>query len=285
MVMKKVVLFMAGAFILAQLIAIGLGMQFAGKPEFKMLDNPGDVANAGYMFIYVLFSAAMLLLILKYTSGKLLFVVMEFILMLFTLEIVLSMFLNEAAALLVAIAIVAAKFKFPHLRSGLLLLSTSVVGALMGTWIDLLPAALLAIALSAYDVIAVFYTKHMITLAQGLESREASFSISFALGDEKKIRQRKTALKSAIETKPNTKGEWTGDFIELGTGDMVIPAMITVACLKHSPALGAVSLLGSIAGLAILFYLLERRRGYWPALPPLAGTTLAAAIVGLLAGI
>ncbi len=283
--MKTVALYMFAAFIAAQVIAIGLGAHFISRPDvYQVLENPGDPANSVWIAGYVLFSAALMLIILKYYKGKMFFAAVEFILMLFTLQTVLQIFVPDLTAFIVALAVVLLKFKYPHLRSALLLLATSVVGALVGTWIDLLPAAVLAILLSGYDIVAVFYTKHMIELAKGLENREASFSISFSLGDAKKVREHKRQLKSALETKP-TKGEWKGEFIELGTGDIVIPATLAVAALKHSLPLSLAALAGSIIGMALLFYLLERRHGYWPALPPLAGCTLAAIGIGLAIGL
>jgi len=276
--MKRVVAWMLGAFVLAQAIALAVGSRFIAIPEFQVLENPGDPANAVVFFAYILFSAIVLLFVLKYYRGKLLFTLIEIFLMVFTLQTLFSLAMPELHALVLAIIIVAAKFKVKHLRSLLLLIATSVVGALIGTWIDLLPAIILAVLLSAYDIIAVFYTKHMIALAKGLDDREASFSISFALVDEKKVREGKKGMKSALEAKPDKSGnlpEWHGKFIELGTGDMVVPAVLTVAALKQSFPLAIACFAGSIAGLLLLFYLLEKRHGYWPALPPIVGGCLA----------
>lgn len=275
--MKRVVVWMLGAFVLAQAIAVAVGSKLIAIPAFQVLDNPGDPANAVVFFGYILLSAVALLLVLKYYHGKLLFVLIEIFLMVFTLQTLFSLFIEDLPALVAAVVLVAAKFKVKHLRSLLLLVATSVVGALIGTWIDLLPAILLAVLLSAYDIVAVFYTKHMIALAKGLDDREASFSISFALVDEKKVREGKKAMKSALEAKPDKSGklpEWHGKFIELGTGDMVVPAVLTVAALKQSFPLALACFVGSIAGILLLFYLLEKRHGYWPALPPIVGGCL-----------
>lgn len=276
MLLKRVVLWVAAAFVAAQLLALGLASQFLKAPDaYQILENPADPANAVYLLAYVIASAAVLLLLLKYYRGKLLFTLIEFLLVLFTLQVALELFIPTLAAIAIAFVLALARFKFPHLRTALLIVATSVVAALIGVWIDLLPAALLALLLSAYDVIAVFYTKHMITLAKGLEGRAASFSISFALGDRKKIASAKRRLKPANETPPS-EAEWSGEFIELGTGDIVMPAMLACAALKVSPLLSAAALVGGVIGLFLLFHLLERRRGYWPALPPIVACTLAA---------
>ena len=137
----------------------------------------------------------------------------------------------------------------------------------------------------------MFYTKHMVTLAKGLSERGAAFSVQITA--EKKIESRtKAAARPALKLPKGdaayTRGIATKvaapgaagrerdsvETIELGTGDLVIPAMILVSALKLDasgglPLHAIAAFGGSILGIAALFYVLERERGYWPALPPL----------------
>ncbi len=275
---------MFASFVFAQLLAVAAGTQFLAQPEtYQQFDNPGDVSHSLVFFGYVLLSAVVLLLVLKYYRGNAFFLIVELFLLFVSLWILFELALPSMYALGIALVIVALRLAFPRAREFLLLIATSVVGALIGTWLDLLPAALFAVLLSGYDLVAVFYTKHMIALAKGLDSRGASFSIQFSSGEASKVRVAKASLSAATAKRvPVRRSEGTIELIELGTGDIVIPAMLTVAALKISFYAAAASLAGSVIGILLLFYLLEKRRGYWPALPPIAGCTLAATVLYLL---
>src|SRR3989338_5569337 len=189
--MRKVTLLMIAAFLFVQLLALGVGSQFVAQ-KVSVVENSSDPANAGYFFAYVLFSAVVLLLVLKYYSGRLLFVGIEFLLLFFSLQILFSLiFANELVAAGVALLLTLVRFKYPQIRSPLLLVASAVVGALLGSSLDILPAVILSALLAGYDVIAVFYTKHMVTLAKGLSERGAAFSVQITA--EKKIESRTKA--------------------------------------------------------------------------------------------
>jgi len=275
---------MFASFVFAQLLAVAAGTRFLAQPEtYQQFDNPGDVSHSIVFFGYVLLSALVLLLVLKYYHGNAFFLIVELFLLFFALWILLELALPSVYALGVAILVVGFRLAVPRAREFLLLVATSVVGALIGTWLDLLPAAIFTVLLSGYDLVAVFYTKHMIALAKGLDSRGASFSIQFSSGEASKVRSAKASMGPAVSKRVvRRRPQGSVELIELGTGDIVIPAMLTVAALKISFYAAAASLAGSVAGLLLLFYLLEKRRGYWPALPPIAGCTLAAIVLYLL---
>lgn len=289
--MRKILLMMAAAFVFAQLLALVAGSQFIAHPDqYQQFDDPGNAAHSLEFFAYVLVSALVLLLVLKYYQGNLFFLAVELLLLFFSLWLLLELVLPSEYALGITLLLVAARLKFAQVREPLLLVATAVVGALIGTWLDIIPAAVFAVLLSGYDLVAVFYTKHMVALAKGLDSRGASFSIAFSTGDPGRVRAAKSKLdvapirKSAKSlAKAARERDESVEFIELGTGDIVIPAMLSVAAFKISLYAGVASFIGSLIGLALLFYLLEKRRGYWPALPPIVGCTIGAIVVYLLA--
>lgn len=302
--MRKVTLLMIAAFLFVQLLALAVGSQFVAQ-KVSVVDNPADPANAGYFFAYVLFSAVMLLLLLKFYHGNLFFVALEFVLLFFSLQILFSLLAADGlVAAGAALLITLGRFKIPFIRSFLLLVASAVVGALLGSSLDILPAVIFSGLLAGYDVVAVFYTKHMVTLAKGLSERGAAFSIQITA--EKKIEARRAgarpalklpkgdgAYRQGIATKvagPGAAGRERDsvETIELGTGDLVIPAMLMVSSLKLDAAGGIplhaiAAFAGSVIGMAALFWVLERQRGYWPALPPLVfGALLGLALLQIL---
>ncbi|MEW5955833.1 MAG: presenilin family intramembrane aspartyl protease [Candidatus Micrarchaeota archaeon] len=285
--MKKVFALALLGFFLVQLLALFVGAQFielikAGQIE-PIVANPSDPANAAIFFAYIVFGAVVLLIVLRYYKGRKLFLLAELLLFFTAFQVLAMLFVSELTALAIGAAVVAARLLKPGLRSPLLLVTAGVVGALLGANFDLLPAVILALLLSGYDIVAVFYTKHMVTLAKELSGRDAAFSVVFS-----------TAPGAKRAPFPKAKGVKTRiEALELGTGDLVIPAFVATAALKL-PGKGlfiggqwiagaaVAALVGSLAGMIVLFILLERKRGYWPALPPLVITSLLALAVYLL---
>ncbi len=263
--MKQIIYKTIFIFALVQLLAILIGLHFAVQ-GVSIVSDSQSVDNSLYFFGTIIVFAVLLLIILKYYKGKLLFLILELAMEFFAVQILASLFTSEEYALVIAAAVVVIRLLWDKIRQLLLLLTIAVVGALLGASLDVLPAALLAILLSGYDVIAVFYTKHMITLARSLTERGAAFTVKVTANKEK---------------------------LELGTGDLVIPAMLIVSSNKIGKPLlffnefsisfsSIFALLFSAIGLIVLLWFLSKKKGYWPALPPIAIGAIVGALVGLL---
>jgi presenilin-like A22 family membrane protease len=252
---RGVSLRLIAVFAIAQAIALFAGAQFLAQ-KVSVVKDSASVENAGFLFAYVIGATLLMLVIVKYYKGNKLFLLVEYLLIFSTVKLIAAMFVSELAALVVGAAAIALRHFYPKARNALLVLAVAVVGGLLGASLDLLPAAVFAGALAVYDVIAVFYSKHMVTLAKALDKRGAAFAVQLREGKES---------------------------IQLGTGDIVIPAMLSVTATRMAPAAGAFGLLGSLLGLAAIIVLLERFKGYWPALPPIVFGTLGAISVFIAA--
>jgi presenilin-like A22 family membrane protease len=99
------------------------------------------------------------------------------------------------------------------------------VGALLGVSIGVLPVIVFLILLAAYDYIAVFKTKHMVTMAKAVAKKNLSFT--FAL--------------------PTQKHQF-----ELGTGDLVMPLVFSVSVLNDSLARGLIWPVATLPSIIIL---------------------------------
>jgi len=255
-------LLLLACFFVAQALALLVGASFISR-RVSVVENPSEPGNALLFFAYVISASVVLLLLLKFYKGKKLFLILEYLLVFAAVQLFSSLYFNEFFSLALGIVALAARIFVPKTRFFLLLYSTAVVGALLGASLDLLPSVLLASLLAGYDVIAVFWSKHMITLAKNLEKRGAAFSLQLKRGTES---------------------------VQLGTGDVAIPAMVGVSSLKLAESENVISvtsfrvasflpgvfaLAGGLVGLAIVMLVLERKKGYWPALPPIVFGTLA----------
>ncbi|NUN11257.1 hypothetical protein HUU53_01275 [Candidatus Micrarchaeota archaeon] len=215
----------------------------------SFFEDPGDVSNAVFIIGYVLFSTVMLFLILKFYKGASLFQVVEYLLYFSAAQVFASLFVSQELSMIAGLAAAGLRLASEKMRVPLLLFSAGVVGGLLGASLDFLPAVILGIGLSAYDLYAVFYSKHMVALAEKLGERKAAFAVSLNVQKER---------------------------ITLGTGDLVIPVMLATAFLKTSLVYGLASIIGSVIGLFCLIVVMEARRGYYPALPPIVGGSLVA---------
>lgn len=113
--------------------------------------------------------------------------------------------------------------------------------------------------LAAYDVVAVYGTRHMVRLAKALLRRR----VFFAMIVPETPRGAKTRL-SAV-------GQGSG-FVFLGTGDLALPALLVSSVTAIQGVSRAVPVIaGTLAGFLLLHFLFAKGgRRPMPALPPIA---------------
>ncbi|MFH1750257.1 MAG: presenilin family intramembrane aspartyl protease [Candidatus Micrarchaeota archaeon] len=281
--MKTGSFYMLLSFINVQLLAIIVGWLFI-LAQVSVTEDPADVGNSAFFLGYVLFAAFAILLILKVYKGKLLFYLLELgmVFVSFSIffaimpieDLVIPGLASVSWALILGLAMVLLRILYPSYKNIFLLFATAIVGALLGASLDIFPAALLAMGLSIYDVIAVFYTKHMVTLAKELGDREAGFSITFPSDLKGKVIPKSKMMKYKAAYKKELIGA-----VELGTGDLAIPAMLVVSALHLSFWHSIAAMLGATFGISLLFFYIERKKGYWPALPPIVFFALLAMVL------
>ena len=280
---RKLNLFlMLAAFTNTLLISLFIGVGFTAQP-LMIVENPGDVTNSFGLMAYMVFAAAFMLVVLRYYKGKLLFQLLEYGLIATSAEVFGATFMPQYDAYIVVTAI-ATRLLFPQLQTFLLLFASIIVGSVLGASLDFFPVAVFAVLLAAYDYIAVFRTKHMVALAKGLTEREAAFSIKIGVSPvAKKGEEQKPTDASFAHPKPASHNG-----IELGLGDFLVGVMLSVAALKigtfPSFGFGLASVIGASAGLAAMFIYLEKKGGFFPAVPPIAAGSLLCIFAYWLAG-
>jgi presenilin-like A22 family membrane protease len=189
--------------------------------------------------------------------------------------------LNAVIASIAAAALVAAKNRWQHLRNAAAMISACGVGLLFGVtftfWIALLFMAVLAV----YDFIAVFVTKHMLSLARIAETNNLALLIGVneveglpprSVGKEITDAYRKDKGASARFKKLIGSGLIpVAARIELGTGDLSMPLMVAVSAAGSTLnfVLSLFVVIGSIFGLLLTMFILRRYKRALPAIPPL----------------
>ncbi|MFH1663787.1 MAG: presenilin family intramembrane aspartyl protease [archaeon] len=256
---KNLLLQLVALFLVTQILGLYVGLNLVSsgiQREGIVNDNPDDPINSVGLFGYILVSTAILLIVLKFYKGDLLFIFVESLLVFLTSLIVFGFVLPEELgliALALAVLLVATRLIFRKnvlLRNIASVIAAAGAGPLIGYNFGLIPVMLFLIILAGYDIIAVFYTKHMVVLAKSITKKNLAFTF-------------------ALPTKEHN--------FELGTGDMVIPLVFAVSVLTETSKYfvfpfnlvsPAIILWGSLVGLGLTVHYSSKNVGNaLPALP------------------
>ncbi len=247
-----------------------------------------------YLLYIIVFSAA-IIIVFRFIKGNILFVLLEAFVVLFATAFLLFIVLATALpavnylyialfSALVAIALIVAKNYRPKLRNLIAITSSIGVGVVIGLN-GFNVAYLLMMFIAVYDYIAVFVTKHMITLAREVSSRNLAFLIGSS--DIEAIPKKYTTQKDRADFRKSVDIKSVKDpvlkklissgaipivsQVQLGTGDLALPLMLTVSAYISfiNYAIPVMIILGSISGLVFTMYLLKRYKVALPAIPPL----------------
>lgn len=289
----KIALFFA----LTQLLGLYVGMVLVdgaraipeiGELSVAPLPSQDDPLNAAIFLGYILFGAVAIILVARFYKGRLLFQLLEFMVITSASSVVffaialaaggMGFLESMGIGMLFGLLLGVAKLVAERLKNAAAIISSAGVGALFGFSLGFLPAALFIILLSLYDYIAVFKTRHMLEMARELSSRQLSFAVTAkSLPARKPMEKKAEYMERASEE---------GERLDLGTGDLAVPVMISVSAyslgtngLLYSAAAAA----GSTVALFLLLKFVSKERVFLPALPPIClGGMLALLAVKLI---
>jgi presenilin-like A22 family membrane protease len=284
-------------FALTQLLGIYAGVVLINAAVFNSeimelsvapMPEANDPLNAVVFLVYILAGAAMILVASKLFKGMLFYQLLEFMVV-FSSSTILFFALGlsllgqgfENAVLFGTVAgalLAGAKFVTAKAKNAAAVISSAGVAALFGFSLGFVPTAIFVILLSIYDYIAVFKTRHMITMAKELSTRQLSFSVT---AKDMPARMPKEKAEAYVD-----RAMKEGERLDLGTGDLSVPAMMSVSAFTIGPN-GWIYAFAVAAGSTIALYVLlkfvARQRVFLPALPPIClGGMLALLIVKLI---
>lgn len=241
-------------FVITQLLGLYIANAFLQENIKTTIinDNPNDIWNAIGLISYILIFTGIFLLVMKFSKTVKILSLMEKIVVFSTTSIFVYLFVPELSFLF-AILFLALRILLPEsimLRNVSAVISSAVVGSLIGVSLNILPVIVFVAALSIYDIIAVFFTKHMVAMAETLKEKNL-------------------ALAFAIPTKEHN--------YLIGTGDLVIPLVFVVSAMSSffaetadkflSNVLGLIILVMSMLGIGITLWITKNKKMAMPALP------------------
>ena len=265
-------LFLTESIIFLMVQALGL---YVGLTLFQRQVIQTSATGSSVISFLISFSIAtiVLILLLKFLKGKFMFKFLLAFLIFIGSETVFGTFIPEEAAILIAFELVLLRFLVPNVLTQNLVMIFAIagIGATLGLMFSLEAVLIILAILSVYDVIAVYRTKHMVSMFSGLIKKGVPFSL--VIPD--KITDIKESLKDA---QPGT-----GRFLLLGTGDVAFPIIFAVSALKYGLFASISVIIGAFVGIFFIhLILLQKKYGAIPALPPIVMFSLLAFIINLV---
>ncbi|MDY6780061.1 MAG: presenilin family intramembrane aspartyl protease PSH [Halobacteria archaeon] len=309
--------FMALLFLVVEVLAVALTPSFK-QAGLQATKNPQDPTNSIIYVVFILVFTLFLLAALKYSFD---WIIEVFVLLSASALVyyVLSVFFPFAVAVALALGLAVLIYVYPEwyvLDVGGVLMGAGGAG-IFGISFGILPSLVLLVVLAVYDAVAVYRTKHMLTLADGVMDMKLpimfviprSLDYSFIEEGEKvEVEDREEESEESerddeAESEEARSGEDEGDreteaelqerdAFFMGLGDAVIPSVLIasaahflgtnygVALVENYAVLGAV--MGSFVGFTVLMYQVSKGKPQ-AGLPLLNGGTILGFVIGGLA--
>ncbi|MCX6801286.1 MAG: presenilin family intramembrane aspartyl protease [Candidatus Diapherotrites archaeon] len=255
-----------GVFIATEFIGLTVAHSLAKTIEIQPIfgETINDPINAAYLFGTIIVMTALILLLLKFRQKRNFLLIIESLAVLSTSIIVFGVAIGDYAIIAALLLIMLRHLHRENiwLRNFVGIIAIAGAGAYIGISLGLLPILIFITALSCYDIIAVFGTKHMVSIGKEVSRGNFAFTI-------------------ALPTKEHK--------FELGNGDLVIPLMVASGIMVNGPfrnnlAVSALCIASSFIGLAYSIETVSKKKIALPALPPQTALMLCAILLASVFG-
>lgn len=154
-----------------------------------------------------------------------------------------------------------------------IILGIAGIAAVFGLSISVEFGLILLVALSLYDIIAVYVTKHMVTMARSMIDGGAVFG--FLIPFE---------FRGFFSGKREAQAGIGTNFMILGSGDIGLPLIFAVSLIRTSLVSTIITAVFSLLGLFLthILFLNQEKRRAMAALPPIATITIIGYLVSLI---
>jgi presenilin-like A22 family membrane protease len=273
---------MAFLLLLVQLLAFALSKPFEVK-EFKAFSNPEATSNAFLWIIAVLAFTLFIFIVIKLNKRWIIQLIIFLTVASTFYYVFFALFSNIFLTTILSIGLTVLLYKYPewYVIDFVGIVIGAGASSIFGISLDITPALVLLILLAVYDYIAVYRTKHMVALAEGVMDLKLPILLVFP-----------KHLKYSFLTEKFDKEEREAFF--MGLGDAVIPTVLVISARTFMktdyilPLIGAVNLpaigtmLGIFLGFAVLMGFVIKGKPQ-AGLPFLNGGAILGFVIGSLA--
>lgn len=147
------------------------------------------------------------------------------------------------------------------------------IAAVFGLSISIKFGLVMLVALSLYDIVAVYVTKHMVTMARSMIESGAVFGFLIPF-----------KFRGFLYSRNEAQTGIGKNFIVLGSGDIGLPLIFAVSLIRTSLASAIIAATFSLLGLFLthILFLNQEKRRAMAALPPIATITIIGYLISLL---
>lgn len=292
-------------FLIVQFFGLFLATQlFNGQTYQSVMFQQISNAPIGslFMFAYVILIAIVVLVLVKRFKPEKILIIWERVIILITAFFVFYIVSSSITAdlvtnpnsyvstytiisLIFAIILLYIKQKNLVFKNTAAIISSLGIGLLLGLGFSPIIALILICILAVYDFVAVFITKHMLTLANVAMKNNLALlvdvneykAVSKSSMDKNEMIEYRKAIKQKLFSIPAGLKQKVGTRIiipasvALGAGDLAIPLMVSISFYKVylNFTLSIFVSIGATFGLILTMYILKRYRRALPAIPPI----------------
>jgi len=266
----EAIIMLTAIFLITQTIGLLAAHQFfvLGAQQPIITQDVNDIENGLYLFGVIIAMTIIMVMILRLKRGNKFLWVIEALAIFSTSLLVFSAFLPTSdllAILLTAFILYMRYWKRNNIfiRNIAAMIAIIGAGAYIGISLGVMPVLVFITILAVYDIIAVFYTKHMIEIGKAATEKNFAFTV-------------------AIPTKKH--------HFELGNGDLVIPLIAATSILTNGPfqnnaLIAGACIIASYIGLLFSIYSVSELKRPMPALPPQTLLMAIVLITGFILGL
>ncbi len=292
--MKRSFLYENAIFVATQMIAlfVGLNMLVAGLREEVLIPETGQ--GVSFFLVSIAISTLLIIVLLKYLKKRFFFkflfgylifsgaytvfgVSIEYFFPALAAYKFFGWYLIELMALVLALALAIGRQLYPivWLQNLALMLALGGVAPMLAMFFTTTTIILVLVLASVYDYIAVFKTKHMVSMFQELMAKDAPLALV--------IPEKGDVFGRVDHRIVHRKGDGERRYMLLGTGDLAFPTIFLVSVFAEYGMVSSLFVMaGSLIGLHFDQWWVEKNEKPMPALPAIAAASIAMFLFSLL---
>jgi len=287
--MRKPLIYETGIILITQALALYTGWLMLGtkvlfegqevglRDALIIADTGSGIAS---FLAAIIVSTLLIVLVLKYMKGRWFYQLLFAYLLFMGIDTVAGFSFGEPFGVAAALLIIAARYLKPTVivQNIALIIALAGVSAQLAMFFNTTTLVMVLIVASVYDYIAVFKTKHMVTMFTGM--MEKGVTLAMVIPDKGKFTDKVDA------TLMRKKGETETRHVLIGSGDIAFPSILAVSVFAEYSLMSAVAvMLGSMVGLWFDSAWVERNKKPMPALPAITFFSLLALGLARLGGL
>jgi len=234
---------------------------------------PSEPISLWYFLLMLALVTLFMLLLVRRVKTRLPFEIFFTLAIFAGIWFLADIWLTGSLGIIAAAAVMLLKYIYKRVWWQNLVMILGICGIVVsvGLSIPWLTALIILVVLSFYDIVAVYFTRHMVELFKGLLERGVVFALILPV-----------KIKAILGPVRNIRaGE---NVMLLGTGDLALPAIMVSSLVRLSVPQAACAAAGAIIGFVLMqsIFLRQKRKRPMPALPPIAALTLIGFLLAYL---